>query len=166
MRNYHLDSNILLGKLIGRREVYSHCNHIIAQLQNLARSSDVSIIISQVVLGETLIVLHDRCPRDDIGNKILDLMDIIDRLGAETPSAKKRDYEVALEIMQNDNRLEHQPNDALIVAQALNDPDSEKFLTTDRNILESHYLIRIEGDLRGQNKRNRTLIFTDRVSRT
>ncbi len=166
MRNYHLDSNILLGRLIGRHEEQTHCNHIIARLQNWARSSDVNIMISQAVLGEILVILRDKSPRDKIGDLFLELMNIIGRLDAKTPSAKKIDYQIALEIMQRDNRLENQPNDALIVAQVLNDPDSEKFFTTDRRILESRYLIEIEENLRNQNKRNRTLRFTDRISRT
>lgn len=162
MRTYHLDSNILIGKLIGRSDEQRHCRSIVARLNKLAHNQDVNIIVSQIVIGETIVKLYDRCSQD-IENKISELLGIIRRWDAKTPPANREVYKIALKIIQNDNRLEYQPNDALIAAQALNDPYSERLITTDTIILESKYLVEIERELRNQGKRNTRLKFTDHV---
>ena len=55
--------------------------------------------------------------------------------------------------------------DALIVAQAMMDPESQKLVTTDDLILDSQWLEEEEREMRGRGERSKCLRFSEDVGR-
>jgi predicted nucleic acid-binding protein len=132
MRVY-LDSNILLSTIVGRASERRSSQSIIERL-----STHYDVVIPQIVIAEVFSkILIDNnifLKLRDISNVILNIINPSTCI----PNASKEVYKLALEIIENDDRIDI--CDATIVAQAILDSEADILLTFDRKILRSDYI--------------------------
>ena len=134
-QHIYIDSNILMfyfekrkPRRDDRREnARQSITHI---TRSLNENDEIKVIISQIVLGELMMhSCNGKCDLEQIGELLRDLH--VD--GSNLPSVSFDALLCAQEIHDSLRRIE--PNDALLVSQALKDPDTTWLLTTDKLLI-------------------------------
>jgi len=142
----YLDTWLLRALISDKAQERSEANHEISKL----RSQSFESVIPQIVLGETVsTIMRDFSDPNDIHNKLAKLYDSIRPiLNPRTclPPPTKEAYKIAEELKNADGNL--RDTDLLIVAQALIDPESERLLTPDKDLLDSEVIREKEKEMR------------------
>jgi len=150
MQKIYIDSNIILARIYpanGEQEKVS--KRIIFNLQ---RYQNYKVVIPQIVLAEIFSKLLDNKDRDELLLLFDQLLNIISNTSECLPNATKNMLELAIDIVNNDNKMDI--CDATIVAQAILD-DADMLLTFDAGIRESEYIQKIKKEY------NKKLRITD-----
>lgn len=133
------------------------------EIKNRVSAKGLTIVIPQTIMGEAVSIILRNHSSDtrEIGRKTEMLCS--EMLYFIEPDKCLPSVEVAL--------LEHmkyfvdicklEPNDALILAHVMNDPESEIFVTSDTKVLTTPEIYQYEESLRDGGKRNRRLAITD-----
>ncbi len=134
-KRVYLDSNILLSSIVGRASERSSSGNIIKRLQ-----AHYDVVIPQIVIAEVFskILTDNNDSLLKLQNIRKTILNIINNPSTCIPNASKEVYELALEIIENDNRVDI--CDATIVAQAILDNEADILLTFDKKILRSGYI--------------------------
>ena len=121
-------------------------------------------VIPQVAIGE-LVSISMRDFGDDpseIHNKLGKLYENIHKIldvSICMPPPNKKSIEIAMELKNRDSNLDM--TDLLILSQALIDRESQRFLTTDKKLLDSDVIKQKEEELRDSNDRVKRLKIVD-----
>ncbi len=100
----------------------------IAKVKNMLKNGEIEVKVSQTVLGE---LMFNSCERKCSSSKIIKLLR---ELNADFPIADSKIMKCANKLLKAENGY-MQPNDAVIVAHALNDNNTTWFLTTDQKLI-------------------------------
>ena len=158
----YLDTSVLRDIVSREREDRNDSKRLFARL----RSAVYDVKVPQVVVGEAVTtVMRDFEPSDWeqlVGRIMRELGNVADPATCFPPldptvAAK------ASEAMREVGNLTK--TDALIVAQAMLDPESQKLVTTDELILDSEWLEKEERQMRGRGERSKHLRFSEDLSR-
>lgn len=109
----------------------------------MSGNPEIKIKIPLIVLGEFMSELTQKEIKDEKSQEIIFRLkqQILLPFGREIPAPSRETYNVALELMNRDHHLK--PTDALIVAQALVDEESEWLITTDGSLLDNRAILEI-----------------------
>ena len=158
--NIYLDTWLLRGLVSENAAEKADANHHMNKL----RSNVFNISVPQIALGEVFAVIMRDFRSDPIVaytklKKLFDdLMGILD-VDACLPPPTVKSLQYARELKEGDNNLRE--TDLLIVAQALADPDSQRLLTPDKDLLDSRIIKEKEKQLRFSGERNVLLKIVD-----
>ena len=127
-------------------------------------SNSFEVVVPQIALGEAFATIM-RDYSDNLAeahNKLIKLHDdlklVIDsRTCLPSPTILSLQY--AQEMKNEDSNLRE--TDLLIVSQALVDPESQRLLTADRDLLDSMVITNKEQELRDSGNRNQVLKIVD-----
>ena len=123
-------------------------------------------VIPQIALGETInTMMRDMADDANAFNtatkKLFDSIANILDVSKCMPPPSPESFEIAHDLKHRDGSLDI--TDLLIVSQALADPDSERLLTADDNLVRSKEIKCKEAELYGCDKRRSRLRLTDRL---
>jgi len=147
-----IDADILIPLFDpdAKSEEVKSAKSLLSQLKHYRERKHYVIRISQVALAEIFMKILRIFMKNlrhassiqkasNLANNVLDaIWKISVELEADYPSLKPSVVDLAKELL-NEGYVWHF-NDALILAHAMDDRETEFFLTTDRNILESYKL--------------------------
>jgi len=127
------------------------------------RSSSFEAVIPQIVIGEAVsTILRDFSQPNDIHNKLSKLYDELQPIlnfRQCMPPISMLIVNQANELKQKDGNLKD--TDAIIASHALLDPQSQRLLTSDTDLLNSRVVIQVEEELRGSGIRRQKLKVVD-----
>ena len=154
-----VDNHLLRGMLSTKSLERQDALHQFNQLNH----NTYEVVISQIALGELVsVTMRDFNEPAELANKLGKLYehisDVLD-VSICLPPPNKKSIEIAIELKTGDNNLDM--TDLLIVAQALADKDSQRFLTRDKKLLDSEIIKKKEEELRNNNERNQKLKIVD-----
>jgi len=150
MQKIYIDSNIILAKIYPANDEQEKASKRI--IFNLQKYQNYKVVIPQIVLAEIFSKLLDSKNRDGLLLLFDQLSNIISNISECLPNATKNMLELAIDIVNNDNKIDI--CDATIVAQAILD-DADMLLTFDAGIRESEYIQKIKKEY------NKKLRITD-----
>ena len=159
MTKVYLDSWILRGLVSKKSSQRGDAKREISKL----RSHSFDVSISQIVIGETIsTVFRDYDDPNDAHNILTklydDIMPILDASSCMPPLTMDV-YQKANELKNADSHLKD--TDIIITAQALLDPNSERLLTNDRDLVNSRVIKEEEERMRQAGLRNVLLKIVD-----
>ena len=152
----HIDTSFIIGLLWGPPDEYEQSRQ---EIQSLIRDVNehpklIQVVISQVVLGEIVVKMHEERPEEEWGMIIEELGHLTFNLNAILKCPDCDAMVLASQLTKN----RFDDADALIFAQALSDPESGRMLYFgEKEKLPT--LINLEEELRNESKRNRQLHF-------
>ncbi len=143
-----------------KRGEVEYGNWLMSKLRNEKKNNpEVEIVVSSEALGETLIKLKEKYDEQDLMECMKALLDVFNELKPEYMPPKEEVDRIAVEISSRDKMLKF--SDCQIAAYALADMDSVVLVTTDKYLIESEELKKLEKELREEGKRTRKLEATD-----
>lgn len=158
-----IDSSLIRDLVSPTKPVRTAAND---QISKLSRNNHV-VFIPQIVLGETLSTLmrdYRNDPREGhnmlkkLYNKLLEIMD----MNSSFPSLSQDITNCANKIQFRDSYV--RGTDALVVAHALVEPDSNRLITSDANLIESSVITCIEKEMRDCGLRTTELRIVDSLN--
>jgi predicted nucleic acid-binding protein len=150
MQKIYIDSNIILARIYPANDEQEKASKRI--IFNLQKYQNYKVVIPQIVLAEIFSKLLDSKNRDGLLLLFDQLSNIISSTSECLPNATKNMLELAIDIVNNDNKIDI--CDATIVAQAILD-DADMLLTFDASIRESEYIQKVKKEY------NKKLRITD-----
>lgn len=152
-----LDTSLILEAIIGKASSSQDARSVLDRL----RTHNYHVIVPQTVVAEGLSKLITG-PQNEIQTNIWKFSEWIQTLtDPQTclPPANKEIYGLALELMTVDNNIDL--CDALIIAHALHDQQSQYLLTTESKVIESVGIDDLSSTLVSQGRRTKKLEITD-----
>ena len=158
----YLDTSVLRDIVSRKYKKRNDSKRLFARLG----SAVYDVKVPQVVVGEAVTtVMRDFEPSEWeqlVGRIMRELGNVSDPATCFPPP----DPEVAAKARESMNKVKGMTKtDALIVAQAMMDPESQKLVTTDELILDSEWLEKEERQMRGRGERSKRLRFSRDASR-
>jgi predicted nucleic acid-binding protein len=135
-QNVYIDTDILMFYYDKKEDKRRAARSSIMQVErSLDENHEIKVKISQVVLGELMMhYCNGKCESEEIKNLFVKL-----NIGnSDLPSVSLEALACAKEILDVQRRIN--PNDALIVAQVLNDSLATWFLTTDTKLIGNKFI--------------------------
>jgi len=134
-QNIYIDTDILIFYFDKTDDKGRVARSSITQVIRSLENPEIKVRISQVVLGELMMnFCNGKCESD----KIKELFVKLNVGYSDMPSTSLKDLTCAKEIMDAQHRMK--PNDALIVAQVLEDPSAKWLLTTDGKLIGNKFI--------------------------
>jgi len=127
-QHIYLDPCIIIGFIKPNDDMNRESNKIIHKISGMLKYKTINVYLSNLVLAEVLREISSE-------REFYNFQTFIDLVSPEYRSIDFETMRIALEIHDVDDRIE--PQDALIVASAIGDPYSTRFITYDSKILES-----------------------------
>ncbi len=136
-------------------------SHDITKFLSRLRYNTYHIIISQIVLGESIAVITKK--NNDPSEIIRKLYSKMDKYGIGSDNMKPPPKE-AFDIMTLlSSKTDLDPTDTMIVSHALADPNSKFFFTSDSKLIGNQVIEDIEKELRDNDKRSVEMIIQDSI---
>jgi len=156
-----LDTSILLPFIDPNapEDQRKHSRTVLYDVGRFKYRHSVRVVVPQVVLGELFLKLEFISP------EVISAFNEIRRLVDEYPPITIETAKLALRLAEIDHFLEREFNDALILAQALNDPYCTYLITTESKIMRSSGLVEEAERLRREELRKVRLTITDSLKR-
>ncbi|RLI77649.1 hypothetical protein DRP04_11100 [Archaeoglobales archaeon] len=139
-QSIYIDANILIGYFEKKnRDIKKIAREAISKTQKMVRgNSEIIVKIPTIVLAEFMQWYIEDCSDEEVLSQFEAL---VEKLDADFPAPKKEHYELAIKLMNEDDRVNS--HDALIVSHALLDPTTTWLLTTD-TVLHNNKVIEKE----------------------
>jgi hypothetical protein len=135
-QNVYVDTDILMFYFDRKDDKGRIARSSLAQVvKSIEENSEIKVKISQVVLGE--LMLHF-CNGKCEPYKMKELLATLNVGYSDMPSAGLEALTCANEILDAQRQIK--PNDALIVAQVINDPLATWLLTTDGKFIGNRFI--------------------------
>ena len=158
----YLDTWVVRGLVAKKRAEQNEVERMVRRL----RYNVFEVVIPQIALGEAFAVIvrdYDETREADRA-----LCKIRKELSFLPLSAKKGMPPLTLEIVQKAQELQEadtylQDTDAIIAAQALLDPTSQRLLTHDKSLLRSSAIVNMEEKMRENGERSEELRVVDEI---
>lgn len=129
-----------------------YVEHLLSQINN----SSFGVLIPQIVFGKTASQICEKCDRRAGPGPLLQrLASVMEKYGwtdADMPPPSNESLRMTEELLRVDDRLTGV--DAVILAQALADPDSKFLFTRDNTLLNNKAICDYELRLRNDGRRN------------
>ncbi len=155
----YLDTYVLRGLVSSKKPERSEA---LGEISKLANAS-FETVMPQIVLGEALAtIIRDYSDPNDAHATIKHLYDKIMQIHVPDRGFPVITMKILGEAKLLKDRDEHlSDTDAIIVAQSLLDPDSQRLLTADRKMLDSDVIVDEEKHLRDSGSRRVQLRIVD-----
>lgn len=135
----YIDTFFIQAFLWGKNDQKQHATRVIKKIKStISKNPMVCLKIPMVVIGELINNLNKNFGIKEIFQNDVprELCKLLDNLKADLVPPRKETFYIAYRLLNDiDDRLK--PTDALILSQAICDPDSIYLLTTDQTMLVS-----------------------------
>ena len=136
-------------------------SHDINRLLSCLKHNTYNIIISQIVLGESIaVIMRDNNDPSEIIKKLCNKMY---KYGIGSDNMKPPPKEAFDIMMLLSSKTDLGPTDTMIVSHALADPNSKFFFTSDSKLIGNQVIEDIEKELRDNDKRSVEMIIQDSI---
>ncbi|MCD6562980.1 MAG: PIN domain-containing protein [Thermoproteales archaeon] len=152
IQHIYLDSCVIIGYIKEEDEKHKVSQNIIFRIKRMIKNKTISVYVPSLALAEVLEEITDEkifYRFNKLRKKVLPFR--YQNIDFET-------INIALDIRRKDDRIE--PQDSLIVASAIKDPYSIRFLTFDSKILNS---VRLREYVRSRSNRKKKLSFSSGI---
>ncbi len=153
-----VDTSIILESILGKSSSSQDARNVLNRLRHY------EVVIPQTVVAEgisQLITKSESSERLVNVQKFLEWIQILTDPNVCLPAANKEIYLLALELMSVENKIDL--SDALIIAHALHDKNSQYLLTIESTVIESLGIDNKSSELVSEGRRNKKLEITDSV---
>jgi len=136
-QNIYIDTFYVQSVLWGRDDEKQLADETMQKIKKTISNPNIHVKIPMIVIGEVINNLMRKFEITEILNDSTPdkLCELINDLKADLVPPRKESIESAHVLLTKDNRL--RPADAMIVSQAVRDPDSTYLITNDTIVLES-----------------------------
>jgi len=155
----YVDTWLLRGLVSKKKHERMDAKREISRLE----SNSFDVVIPQIVIGETVSVLMRDFPDpSEAKNRLVKLYDSIKKIldpSSCLPPISMLILEKARELKSGDGNLKD--TDAIIVSHTLLDPNSQRLLTADTDLLNSEFIKQMENEMRASRIRRKRLKIVD-----
>jgi predicted nucleic acid-binding protein len=160
MIRIYLDTWLLRGLVSNKPSESSYCRSLVSKLKN-----GYDVVVPQIVLGEVFaVIVRDNQDPNKVYLKLKELCNELYNITKPNECLPPPTEDI-INCMQRLRAREAnvRDTDLMVVAHALIDPESERLLTEDKNILNSSEIQTMESQLRAEEKRVKQLRIIDRL---
>lgn len=160
MSRIYLDTNIILEIILKRNDLFPDYKRLFYNI----RKYYTSIVIPQIVIGETLIKIIEESKASEKDQNVCEFVRFLEDekyidFHNDIPPLYEKVMRTAVEIKENVENIDY--CDAVIVAHVINDGNNCTLFTVDRGVHNSQYISDIILDL--NESKNIRICITDSV---
>ena len=156
----YLDTSVLRDIVAKRKDDRNNSERLFEKLE----SGDYEVKVPQIVMGEAVTTVMRDYEPDDWEALVGRIMGEVNKVADPATCFPPPDPAVAAKAQEAMRKVKGMTKtDALIAAQALMDPESQKLATTDRQLQSAEWLAKEEIDMRKSGERSKRLKFDEDV---